>query len=496
VEAVIAAVARRREPAVLDSADAGPGRGRFTIAAFDPVETAAWHEGDEGPFEGMRERLKDTVAGPTGSSIPGQANDPGHFLGWIGYFAYEAGRYIEPLPATTRADIGLPVARFALYDTAAVHDALTGQWVILSATDRLLAEWRAILADARPVEIPGPPKPPPALHNMTYAQYLQKVARAREYLAAGDIFQVNFARRETFSMLEPVWRTYLRLRRTNPAAYAAFLAWQAPPPRPPRGKGREDHLGRGVKVGLGKGGKDQLGTAGKEALGKGGQGSVCPSGFPTAILSASPELFLRLAGREVMSRPIKGTRPRSSDPAVDAAYRAELAASPKDRAELAMIVDLVRNDLGRVCEYGSVKVISPAGSPAYPYELETHPTVHHLVCSVAGRLAEGRDAIDLVRACFPGGSITGAPKVRAMQIIDELEPTQRSVYTGAIGMFGLDGSMTLNIAIRTIIAADGQMHVYAGGGIVADSVPEDEYEETRAKARGMWRSMGVLSAGL
>jgi len=180
---------------------------------------------------------------------------------------------------------------------------------------------------------------------------------------------------------------------------------------------------------------------------------------------------------------------------VDAAYRAELAASEKDRAELAMIVDLERNDLGRVCEFGTVRVLAPAGPPADPYVLETHPTVHHLVATVAGRLAPACDVMDLTRACFPGGSITGAPKVRAMEIIDELEPTERSVYTGAIGYFGLDGSMMLNIAIRTMIHADGQVHVYAGGGIVADSVPEDEYDETQAKALGLCRSLGVPGAG-
>jgi para-aminobenzoate synthetase component 1 len=207
-----------------------------------------------------------------------------------------------------------------------------------------------------------------------------------------------------------------------------------------------------------------------------------------AILSSSPELFLDLVGREVISRPIKGTRARSVDPQADERLRLELAASPKDRAELAMIVDLTRNDLGRVCDYGSIEVVDD-GPPAGPFALERHPTVHHLVATVTGRLADGRDAIDLLRACFPCGSITGAPKVRAMEIIDELEPTERSVYTGAIGCFAPGGRMTMNVAIRTIIQAGGRLHWYAGGGIVADSDPLAEYDEAVAKALGMRKAV-------
>jgi para-aminobenzoate synthetase component I len=232
-----------------------------------------------------------------------------------------------------------------------------------------------------------------------------------------------------------------------------------------------------------------------------------------AILSASPELFLELRDREVVTRPIKGTRSRSTDPVVDEALRMELLQSAKDRAELAMIVDLERNDLGRVCEFGSVRVVPrqtssgshrrdagatphrrDAGATPKLFELETHPTVHHLVATVRGRLRAGLDAVDLLRATFPGGSITGAPKVRAMEIIDELEPTARSVYTGAIGYLGLDGSAVFNIAIRTMIRVDGRIHIHAGGGIVADSVPEDEYDETEAKALGLCRAVGDSGA--
>ncbi len=485
VEAVIAAIAGRREPAVLDSAATAPGRGRFTIVACDPIRSLAWSLADQDPFEGLRSRLK---AIPRPPLIPPGSEAVETFpCGWIGYFAYEAGRFVEQLPATTRADIGLPVARWSLYDNAAIHDAETGMWTLVAAdlsgldlgqaADRPIASrfatWAHLLQNSvnKEVTIDRPPPMPDPAHNMTRPNYEQKVGRALEYIRAGDIYQVNLARRETFAAQEPAVATYLRLRRTNPGAYAAFLRWE---------------------------------QAGDEA----------------AILSSSPELFLQMDrdGR-ILTRPIKGTRPRSDNPATDEAYRRALATSPKDRAELAMIVDLERNDLGRVCEYGSVRVEgeedpegekgsgsfsrngpqgasqkgsrAPFRSEAWPYILESHPTVHHLVANVTGKLRPGLDAIDLLRACFPGGSITGAPKVRAMEIIDELEPTERSVYTGAIGYVSLSGAMVMNIAIRTLILAGGQMHLYTGGGIVADSQPADEYRETEAKALGMRRALGA-----
>jgi para-aminobenzoate synthetase component I len=465
VDAVLATVATEPEPAVLDSADTRVPRGRYTIVASRPLRVACWPTSEPDPFEGMRQQLAQTRL-PEGALVD-QSALPVFPGGWIGYFAYEAGRAIERLPSTTVADIGLPTARFALYNSAAIHDARTGRWTVLAVPAEIIGvtgsfapspseafdHWQSLLAMAQSqtpqfIELPPPTACP--VHNMSQKQYLQMVERAREYIAAGDIFQVNLARRMTTPVAEPAISTYRRLRAVNPGAYAAFLSW-----------GCSDTAGAGA------------------------------TGDQAAILSASPELFLDLRGGEVVTRPIKGTRPRSADPIIDAAYRAELCTSPKDRAELAMIVDLERNDLGRVCEFGSIRVHHQDDSPAAPYDLETHPTVHHLVATVSGRLAPGRDAVDLVRACFPGGSITGAPKVRAMQIIDELEPTERSVYTGAIGYFGLDGSMMLNIAIRTIIVANGRNHVYVGGAIVADSVPQDEYDETCAKALGLCRALGI-----
>ena len=192
---------------------------------------------------------------------------------------------------------------------------------------------------------------------------------------------------------------------------------------------------------------------------------------------------MELRGDHVTTRPIKGTRPRGGSAREDETLRRALAESEKDAAELNMIVDLLRNDLGRVCSFGSVRVVDPG-------EIETHPTVFHRVATIEGRLTPGRGWAGLLRASFPGGSITGAPKIRAMQIIDELEPTRRTAYCGAIGMIGLDGSMSLSVAIRTMIQAGGSVHLHAGGAIVADSQPEEEYREILAKARGMFAALG------
>lgn len=462
VAAVIQAVAGCRCPAVLDSADTRLPQGRYTIVARDPIRELQWHEGGPDPFEAMRAQLSATTAQTLtydDASSCAARQFPG---GWIGYFAYEAGRYIESLPAESISDVGLPVARFALYDSAAVHDAHTGRWAIVAADlsavagpgvrrispQRRIDQWRALLAAAEEPHLGPAPGPVHIKHNMSRAEYAARVQRAVEYIAAGDVFQVNLARRESWISREPAVDTYLRLRQSNPAAYAAFLSWPLGP-----------------------------------------QSSA-------ALLSSSPELFLQLTDGLIITRPIKGTRPRGADPVADAEQKSILACSPKDRAELAMIVDLERNDLGRVAEYGSVRVTaSPSNAPWHPYEMESHATVHHLVGEVVGRLAKNHDAMDLIRACFPGGSITGAPKVRAMQIIDELEPNERSVYTGSIGYIGLDGNLTFNIAIRTLIQVDRQTHLYTGGGIVADSDPDAEFHETQAKALGMQRAVGCAPPG-
>jgi para-aminobenzoate synthetase component 1 len=281
------------------------------------------------------------------------------------------------------------------------------------------------------IEAPQYPLPGHAGVTSTFDRsgYLDAVRRAIEYVHAGDCFQVNLSQRLLAPLTELPLDLYARLRERNPAPFAGYL---------------------------------DLGEF--------------------AVASASPERFLRVTDGDVETRPIKGTRPRGRTPAEERDRMAELAASPKDRAENVMIVDLLRNDLGRVCEYGTVRVPRVC-------QVETFRYVHHLVSEVRGRLAAGKTPADLLRACFPGGSVTGAPKVRAMEIIAELEPTARGPYCGSLGYLGFDGSMDSNILIRTFTAGRGWVQFPVGGGIVADSDPEREYEETLHKAEGLLRAL-------
>jgi para-aminobenzoate synthetase component 1 len=261
--------------------------------------------------------------------------------------------------------------------------------------------------------------------NYTRAAYAEAFRRVQEHIRLGDCYQVNLAQRFRARAEGDAWHAYLRLREINPAPFAAYLD--------------------------------------------------LPDG---RIVCSSPERFLRVRGRHVETKPIKGTRPRSADPARDRALAEELRTSPKDRAENVMIVDLLRNDLGKCCEPGSVRA-------SRLFAIESFASVHQLVSTVEGRLASGRDALDLVAACFPGGSITGAPKVAAMRVIEELEPQRRSIYCGCIGYVGFDGDMDLNIAIRTLVQRGDYAYTWAGGGVVADSNVEAEYQESFDKAAAM-----------
>ncbi|MBX6364578.1 MAG: aminodeoxychorismate synthase component I, partial [Gemmatimonadetes bacterium] len=272
---------------------------------------------------------------------------------------------------------------------------------------------------------------PGVASTFSRAGYLDVVARTREYILAGDIFQANLSQRLEAVWDAPPFELYERLRGRNPAPFAAYF---------------------------------DLGDA--------------------AVVSASPERFLRLRGDRVETRPIKGTAPRGLTPMHDMALERALRTSEKDRAENVMIVDLLRNDLARVCVDDSVEVPELC-------VIERYPSVHHLVSTVRGRLRSGLGPVDLLRATFPGGSITGAPKVRAMEIIHELEPTRRGVYTGAIGYVGFDGAMDTSIAIRTFVVRGGRCYFQVGGGIVADSEPEREYLETLAKAAGLVAALEV-----
>ena len=381
--------------------------------------------------------------------------------GAAGYFGYELGQHLEVLPQARYDDLALPDLCVGFYDWVVAWDHASGRaWLISTGLPadgeerRTRAQARADMVRARleatsspndpmqaPATAPARERPPtwpvPGVAGVasTFSRdaYLEAVARAREYILAGDIFQVNLSQRLQAPYTASPFALYRAVQRRNPAPFAAYY-------RTP----------------------------------------------DATIVSASPERFLRVVDGRVETRPIKGTTPRGINPMHDTALALALRESEKDRAENVMIVDLLRNDLSRVCEDHSVEVPELC-------TVESFSTVHHLVSTVVGRLRPGHDAVDVLRAAFPGGSITGAPKVRAMEIIAEIEPTSRGPYTGAIGYIGFDGTMDTNIAIRTFIVQAGTAYFQVGGGIVADSDPVKEYLETLAKAQGLVAALEVPS---
>ena len=368
--------------------------------------------------------------------------------GAVGYLSYDLCHFVELLPSTAVDDLKLPESYFAFYDTITAFDNLTGKAYIVSTGFPELDEHQRInRAKARLEQMKSHISLPlissPQIDfcyvegkekaiirsNFTPKAYIEAVDRVREYIAAGDVFQVNLSQRFETDLTIPPYELYRRLRQINPAPFASYLNF------------------------------DEV-----------------------TIVSASPERFLRVDDNLVETRPIKGTRPRGKDPAKDAMLAQELTRSIKDHAENVMIVDLERNDLGRVCRYGTVEVTELA-------ILETFPSVFHLTSTIIGRLRPDKNRLDLLKATFPGGSITGAPKVRAMEIIDELEPTRRSVYTGAIGYLSFSSNLDVNIVIRTIIIKDGKAYFQVGGGIIYDSNAEAEYQETLDKASAMIQAL-------
>ena len=432
-------LAARPGAAVLESTSRHETYGRYSILAAEPVRTLRL---EDGRLIDERGRclaadpdhlwaILDGLLGPAGGDGGPFAYGPG----WIGYLGYELGRQIERLPGAAPRDTALPDLHLALYDAVAVFDALEGRWA-LRHLDDIQAAARADALETLLREPGATAAPRPAAGRIAEAEpnfapdaYRRAVQRGIDYIAAGDIFQVNLSQRLRVDDPPPPGRIYAALRARNPAWHAACLHVSTP------------------------------------------QG-------PHVLCSASPELFLRVRGGTVLTRPIKGTRPRTGRADVDERHARQLLDSAKDNAELAMIIDLLRNDLGRVCRYNSVRVTQPR-------VLEAHPTVFHLVGTVEGALREGVTHAGLLRATFPGGSITGAPKIRAMEIIDEIEPVARGPYTGCIGYVGLDGAAEWNIAIRTVICTPEAAVVAVGGGIVADSDPEDERLETLTKARAL-----------
>ncbi|MBV5094719.1 aminodeoxychorismate synthase component 1 [Tenebrionicola larvae] len=345
--------------------------------------------------------------------------------GAIGLFGYDLGRRFETLPTLAAADIPIEDMAVGIYDWALIVDNQLKRVTLVSQRD---AGARLAWLNALPRIKHAPLRLTTAWQsNLSRAQYGEKFRRVQAYLLSGDCYQVNLAQRFSAGYQGDEWPAFVKLNADNRAPFSAFL-------RLPEG----------------------------------------------AILSLSPERFIRLTHGEIQTRPIKGTLPRLSDPDADTRQAQRLASSPKDRAENLMIVDLLRNDVGRVAQPGSVRV------PEL-FAVEPFAAVHHLVSTITARLADGLHATDLLRAAFPGGSITGAPKVRAMEIIEELEPQRRNAWCGSIGYISFCGRMDTNITIRTLIACGGRLHCSAGGGIVADSIEEAEYQETFAKVNRILR---------
>ena len=392
---------------------------RYSILACDPSLTLKG-----GPE--ILPRLRTELAARASAPLPGLPFAGGA----IGYLSYEYGATLDHVAPGGPDELGLPDIAFGFYDNALVHDHVTGATTLVASDSGALARLHTFVASAACALLPAPRfSVGPLRADLSPAAYTAAIARIRAYIAAGDTYQVNFTHRFTAPFTGSAAGLYSRLRALSPAPHSAYLDF----------------------------GDFQ-------------------------IVSSTPERLLRVVGRQLETRPIKGTVARLEDPAADTQNRALLLASAKDHAELLMIVDLARNDLGRVATPGSVHV-------AARHELETYATVHHLVATVRGELAPGLDRFDALRALHPGGSITGAPKIRAMQIISELEPARRHAYTGTLGYLGYDGNADLAIAIRTITCARGLASYHVGGGITWDSDAAAEYEETFHKGRSMHEAL-------
>ena len=432
----------QRRVSVLDSCGARRASARFLIAAFDPRETIE-ARGEEIHLTQSDRNVSQVVRGDALSLLDERlATLPTRGI-CVATFSYELAHRIESLRLKSQRRVSdEPDMTLAFYDTLVTHDYQEGSTKILSAGgERRLQETLAALkesVESAPADWDAGTVSPPLIEsNLTRDEYLAAVRRIKEHIAAGDIYQANLTQQFT-CQLAPETRpeaVFWRLRRDHPASFAAFI------------RRRGD-----------------------------------------VVVSASPERFLRVTpsggARIIEAWPIKGTRPRGRNMSEDALLRAELLRSEKDRAENVMIVDLMRNDLGRVCRYGSVSVAELCA-------LEEHPTLFHLVSRVRGTLRDEVTAGTLLRAAFPCGSITGAPKIRAMEIIAEAETAPRGLSMGAIGYFSADGSLDLNVAIRTMTMRGSVARFNVGGGVVADSCPALEYEESLLKARALVRALGV-----
>ncbi|KNF09205.1 anthranilate synthase component 1 [Gottschalkia purinilytica] len=429
----------------LDSGMDNKKLGQFSFIGFDPIlvfkskenQVEITQDGkttkyEENPFDKLKEILEKYKIDYK-SELP--------FIGGaVGYLSYDLCHHIENLPRTAVDDVKIPDAYFGIYDGVIVIDHRSGKdEVYISALGIKGKEedvFNSILEKIRDGEktgveitIPKRSKPAEFKSNFTKEEYIKSVNKVRDYIKSGDIYQANLTQRFQCDLEETPYELYAKLRSINPAPFASFIDF--------------------------------------------GDGH---------IVSSSPERFIKLKDKIIETRPIKGTRPRGMTEEEDKKNRDELTSSEKDKSELLMIVDLERNDLGKVAKTGTVKVTEL-------FHLEEYPTVYHLVSTVVAEIKDEHDAVDCIKATFPGGSITGAPKIRSMEVIDELEPTQRNIYTGSIGYIGFNGDMDLNIVIRTVVCKDNQAYFQVGGGIVWDSDAELEYEETLHKARAIMESL-------
>ncbi len=443
---------------LLESVEGGEKIARYTFVGADPVEVFRYARGasiiegqgrlhwqQTNPVEFLRHR----IARYRPVRLPGL---PPLVAGAIGYFAYDMVRLIERIPARGRDDMGLDDAVLMFYLGLVAFDHVQHRvWVVRNVFTegqvRLRAQYdaavREIARTRRALEHPLPPHraarragPLRTTSNMSKARYLACVRKAKRYIRAGDIFQVVLSQRFAARIKADPFEIYRALRVVNPSPYMYFL--------------RLDDV---------------------------------------AVVGSSPEMLVKVQGREAFYRPIAGTRPRGRDEKEDRRLEAELIADPKERAEHIMLVDLGRNDLGRVSEYGSVRV-------EQLMSVERYSHVMHMVSSLRGRLRSDVDCFDALMACFPAGTVSGAPKVRAMEIIDELEPTRRGIYAGGILYLDFSGNLDSCIAIRTLVAKGGRAYVQAGGGLVADSRPEREFQETINKSRALLAALKAAHKGI
>lgn len=415
----------------LDSGSAEKRQGRYDIFAAQPIctlltrgkQTRINKAGKESiseldPFTLIQQQLPAQEAFP---EVPFNG-------GAIGYFAYDLARNLEKLPEIAQDAEHIPDMAVGIYQWAVVIDHQKKQSYLVGRADNT-EHWQSLIEqfsqypDEQTINsfhVTGEIQ-----SNMTRESYSQAFSKIKNYLTEGDCYQVNLAQRFVSSCQGDPWDAYCQLRKINSAPFSGYL--NVP----------------GVQV-----------------------------------LSSSPERFLKVLDGKVETKPIKGTRPRKKDVLANQQQIEDLQASHKDRAENVMIVDLLRNDISKNCQTGSVEV-------AKLFDVESYATVHHLVSTISGQIAEDSYALDLLRSCFPGGSITGAPKIRAMEIIEELEPHRRGIYCGSIAYIGFDGNMDSNIAIRTLVHSENTIRFWAGGGIVNDSVMEAEYQESFDKAAAM-----------